>query len=182
MCCPWLYNFDPTGQQNTKTSHHTTPQSPVTSKRKSSEDTVPDVEGSAKKRYFYLFIYIYIWTTSDSVLNVLHGANTILLCIQTLYPWPKRRQPIHQQTTLKWWCICSLYCNIAFSQSNKVRYDKFYVLTVRADSESAVGQSPSSTHTSVLSVVEGSREQELSVTRSASEKRRNHKKHKTSNK
>ncbi|XP_038820644.1 rho GTPase-activating protein 11A-like [Salvelinus namaycush] len=38
------------GQQNTKTSHHTTPQSPVTSKRKSSEDTVPDVEGSAKKR------------------------------------------------------------------------------------------------------------------------------------
>ncbi|XP_070990859.1 uncharacterized protein [Oncorhynchus clarkii lewisi] len=38
------------GRQNTKTSHHTTPQSPVTSKRKSSEDTVPDVEGSAKKR------------------------------------------------------------------------------------------------------------------------------------
>ncbi|XP_071219231.1 uncharacterized protein [Salvelinus alpinus] len=108
------------GQQNTKTSHHTTPQSPVTSKRKSSEDTVPDVEGSAKKR-------------------------------RSIHDLREDNQSISK-----------LHSN---------------------DSESAVGQSPSSTHTSVLSVVEGSREREMSVTLSASEKRRNHKKyHKTSNK
>ncbi|XP_055791366.1 uncharacterized protein LOC129863418 isoform X2 [Salvelinus fontinalis] len=108
------------GQQNTKTSHHTTPQSPVTSKRKSSEETVPDVEGSAKKR-------------------------------RSIHDLREDNQSISK-----------LHSN---------------------DSESAVGQSPSSTHTSVLSVVEGSREREMSVTLSASEKRRNHKKyHKTSNK
>ncbi|XP_052376864.1 uncharacterized protein LOC118394921 isoform X2 [Oncorhynchus keta] len=108
------------GRQNTKTSHHTTSQSPVTSKRKSSEDTVPDVEGSAKKR-------------------------------RSIHDLRKDNQSISK-----------LHSN---------------------DSESAVGQSLSSTHTSVLSVGEGSREQELSVTLSASEKRRNHKKyHKTSNK
>ncbi|CDQ82074.1 unnamed protein product [Oncorhynchus mykiss] len=108
------------GRQNTKTSHHTTPQSPVTSKRKSSEDTVPDVEGSAKKR-------------------------------RSIHDLRKDNQSISK-----------LHSN---------------------DSQSAVGQSLSSTHTSVLSVGEGSREQELSVTLSASEKRRNHKKyHKTSNK
>nr|XP_046173858.1 uncharacterized protein LOC124007391 isoform X2 [Oncorhynchus gorbuscha] len=108
------------GRQNTKTSHHTTPQSPVTSKRKSSEDAVPDVEGSAKKR-------------------------------RSIHDLRKDNQSISK-----------LHSN---------------------DSESAVGQSLSSTHTSVLSVGEGSREQELSVTLSASEKRRNHKKyHKTSNK
>ncbi|XP_024253663.1 uncharacterized protein LOC112231250 isoform X1 [Oncorhynchus tshawytscha] len=108
------------GRQNTKTSHHTTPQSPVTSKRKSSEDTVPDVEGSAKKK-------------------------------RSIHDLRKDNQSISK-----------LHSN---------------------DSELAVGQSLSSTHTSVLSVGEGSREQEMSVTLSASEKRRNHKKyHKTSNK
>ncbi|KAK6305554.1 hypothetical protein J4Q44_G00243340 [Coregonus suidteri] len=110
----------PDSQQNTKTAHHTTLQSPVTSKRKSTEDTVPDVEGSAKKR-------------------------------RSIHDLREDNQSISK-----------LHSN---------------------DSESAIGKSPSSTRTSVLSVLEGTREQELSVTLSASEKKRNHKKdHKTSNK
>ncbi|XP_071025310.1 GTPase-activating protein CdGAPr-like [Oncorhynchus clarkii lewisi] len=41
----------PDSQQNTKTAHHNTLESPITSKRKSTEDPVPDVESSAKKRH-----------------------------------------------------------------------------------------------------------------------------------
>ncbi|KAK6316802.1 hypothetical protein J4Q44_G00122020 [Coregonus suidteri] len=109
----------PDSQQNTKTDRHTTPESPVTSKRKSTEDPVPDVEGSAKKR-------------------------------RSIHDLREDNQSMSKQ------------------HSN--------------DSELAVGQSPTRSHTSVLSGVEGSREHELSVTLSASEKRRNYKKdHETSN-
>ncbi|XP_023823371.1 uncharacterized protein [Salvelinus sp. IW2-2015] len=110
----------PDSQQSTKTAHHNTPESPVTSKRKSTEDPVPDVESSAKKR-------------------------------RSIHDLREDNQSMSKQP------------------SN--------------DSEAAVGQSPTRSHTSVLSGVEGSREHELSVTLTASEKRRNHKKdQKTSNK
>ncbi|XP_029557157.1 uncharacterized protein LOC115154754 isoform X2 [Salmo trutta] len=110
----------PDSQQNTKTAHHKTPESPVTSKRKSTEDPVPDVESSAKKR-------------------------------RSIHDLREDNQSMSKQP------------------SN--------------DSEAAVGQSPTRCHTSVLSGVEGSREHELSVTLTAPEKRRNHKKdYKTSNK
>ncbi|XP_024250368.2 uncharacterized protein LOC112228880 isoform X2 [Oncorhynchus tshawytscha] len=108
------------GQQNTKTAHHNTPETPITSKRKSTEDPVPDVESSAKKR-------------------------------RSIHDLREDNQSMSKQP------------------SN--------------DSEAAVGQSPTRSHTSVLSGVEGSREHELSVTLTAPEKRRNHKKdYKTSNK
>nr|XP_029526258.1 uncharacterized protein LOC115135573 isoform X3 [Oncorhynchus nerka] len=108
------------GQQNTKTAHHNTPELPITSKRKSTEDPVPDVESSAKKR-------------------------------RSIHDLREDNQSMSKQP------------------SN--------------DSEAAVGQSPARSHTSVLSGVEGSREHKLSVTLTAPEKRRNHKKdYKTSNK
>eukprot|EP00063_Salmo_salar_P076915 XP_014051750.1 PREDICTED: rho GTPase-activating protein 11A-like isoform X3 [Salmo salar] len=111
----------PDSQQNTKTAHHKTPESPVTSKRKSTEDPVPDVESSAKKR-------------------------------RSIHDLREDNQSMSKQPS-------------------------------NVDSEAAVGQSPTRCHTSVLSGVEGSREHELSVTLTAPEKRRNHKKdYKTSNK
>nr|XP_029526257.1 uncharacterized protein LOC115135573 isoform X2 [Oncorhynchus nerka] len=110
----------PDSQQNTKTAHHNTPELPITSKRKSTEDPVPDVESSAKKR-------------------------------RSIHDLREDNQSMSKQP------------------SN--------------DSEAAVGQSPARSHTSVLSGVEGSREHKLSVTLTAPEKRRNHKKdYKTSNK
>ncbi|XP_036846358.1 uncharacterized protein LOC110534054 isoform X2 [Oncorhynchus mykiss] len=110
----------PDSQQNTKTAHHNTPESPITSKRKSTEDPVPDVESSAKKR-------------------------------RSIHDLREENQSMSKQP------------------SN--------------DFEAAVGQSPTRSHTSVLSGVEGSREHERSVTLTAPEKRRNHKKdYKTSNK
>ncbi|XP_019903639.2 uncharacterized protein zgc:153345 isoform X2 [Esox lucius] len=108
-------SFPSDSQQNIKTSRHSTLQSPVTFKRKSIEDPVPDVEGSAKKR-----------------------------------------RSIHD-----------------------LREENQSTSTHSNDSESLVGQSP----TSVLSGEEGSRVNELSVTLSALENKRNlNKDRKTSNK